>query len=107
MRTITATEARKQLFQILKEGKRVEIQHPKNSMVLLAKEELDALETELLMKEMDEALAQPHKWYTSEQVDAMLAEVLKRKQERDSKDAILPHMGLFKRIFNNESLEEI
>ena len=81
MRTITATEARKQLFQILKEGKRVEIQHPKNSMVILTKEELESLENELLMKEMDEALAQPHQWYTSQQVDAMLAEVLKRRKE--------------------------
>ncbi|MGK5094045.1 hypothetical protein WDW89_18780 [Deltaproteobacteria bacterium TL4] len=88
MRVMNATEVRKQWFQIIREGEEVEITHPERTMALIPKEELDEknrlineLEKQLLVKEMDEALAKPHKWYTTEQVEAMLAEVLSKKEK--------------------------
>lgn len=88
MRTLNATEARKQWFQIIRAGEEVEITHPERTMALVPKESLEKrdqlieqLERELLIREMDEALAKPHKWYTTEQVEAMLAEVLSQQEK--------------------------
>ncbi len=46
-------------------------------------EKFQALEDELLMREMDEALerAKNQKRYTSEEVDAMMAEILSRNKK--------------------------
>lgn len=89
MRIMNATEVRKQWFQLIRAGEEVEIRHPERTMTLLPKEELEKkdqlieeLEKKLLIKEMDEALSQPHKWYTTEQVEAMLAEVLLQQEEK-------------------------
>ena len=81
MQTITATEARNHIFQLIKAGHRVEIKHPLRSMILVKKDEFDKMEKELFMKEMDEALARAkgQKRYTTEQVEAMLVEVLGEK----------------------------
>ena len=78
MKSLTATEARKSLFQIIKEGQRVEIKHPMTPMIILPKQELEQMENELFRKQMEEALqkAKGQKRYTTEQVEAMLAEVL-------------------------------
>jgi len=78
MQTITATEARNHIFQLIKKGHRVEIKHPQRSMILISKDEFDKMEKELFMKEMDDALtrAKGQKRYTTEQVEIMLAEVL-------------------------------
>lgn len=78
MRAITATEARKHIFQLIKDGEKVEIRHPQRSMILVSKDEFDQLEKEIFMREMDDALerAKGQKRYTTEQVEAMLVEVL-------------------------------
>ena len=77
MRTITATEARNQIFQIANAGQRVEITHPKHTMVLLPKEELEQLELKLLDYEMQRILSSGQKKYTGVEVEAMLAEVMR------------------------------
>lgn len=92
MRIMNATEVRKQWFQLLRSGEAVEIKHAERTMALVPKEALEKkdqlieeLEKQLLIKEMDEALSKPHKWYTTQQVEAMLAEVLSRKEEKRGK----------------------
>ena len=92
MKVMNATEVRKQWFQILRSGEEVEITYPQRTMALIPKEELnkkdtliDELEKKLLAKEMDDALSKPHKWYTTEQVEAMLAEVLAKKERKRGK----------------------
>ena len=84
MLPITASEARKNLYKLLKENQRVEIKSSSNIMVLVPKAYFDQLELDMLNREMDEALKGAHKWYTSQEVDAMLAEVFSR-QERKKK----------------------
>ena len=81
METLSATEARKQLFSLLQEGKSVEIRHPKNSMVLLPKMEFDRLWRAMINQEIDEALerAKGQSRYTTEEVETMVAEVLSKK----------------------------
>ena len=73
MKVMNATEARKRWFQLIRSGEEVEIRHPERTMALISKEALemkdqliDELEKQLMVKEMDEALSKPHKWYTTE-----------------------------------------
>lgn len=84
MQSYNVTEARKQFSQIINSGKTVEIKHPQNPVIIIPKDDFQAMEDELLMREMDEALerAKGQKWYTSEEVDAMMAEILSRTQEK-------------------------
>lgn len=81
MEKITATEARKELLSLVRNGTPVEIQHRENTMVLVPKNLWKQINDELVNRQMDEALAKSHKRYTSEQVDAMLAEVHQRFEE--------------------------
>ena len=84
MRTLNVTEARRQFSEIINSGETVEVQHPRHPVVILPKAKFQVLEDELLIKEMDEALerAKGQRRYTSEEVDAMMAEILSRKKER-------------------------
>ena len=84
METYSVTEARRQFSQIINSGKTIEVKHPKHPIIIIPKEKFQALEDELLMREMDEALerAKGQKRYTSDEVDAMMAEILNRTQEK-------------------------
>ena len=75
MESITATEARKEIYNLLKAKKRVEIKHKNGTMVMIPKEEFDQLERESLAFEMDHIIATQEK-FTSEEVNAMLATVM-------------------------------
>ncbi|MGK5095169.1 hypothetical protein WDW89_24560 [Deltaproteobacteria bacterium TL4] len=84
METYSVTEARRQFSQIINSGETIEVTHPKHPIIIIPKEKFQALEDELLMREMDEALerAKGQKRYTSDEVDAIMAEILNRTQEK-------------------------
>lgn len=75
MQVITATKARKEIYNLIKAKRRVEIQHKEGSVVLIPKEELENLEREALAFEMDQ-IRRTQKKYSDEEVQAMLAEVM-------------------------------
>lgn len=75
MKTINATQARKDIYNLIKEQKRVEIQHKDGNMVLIPKDELEILEREALAHEMDRIIATEEK-FSEEEVNAMLAKVM-------------------------------
>ena len=76
METLTVTETRQQLTQIIKEGKSIEIDHPSQKMILMPKSELEKLQTELLIAKAERIVASNAKKYTTAEVDAMLEGVL-------------------------------
>ena len=78
MEKLTATQARKDLLALIRSGSPVEIQHRENTMVLVPKTLWKTINDELVNRQMDEALEKSHKRYSSDQVDAMLAEVKQR-----------------------------
>lgn len=82
MEKLTATQARKELLSLVRNGTPVEIQHRENTMVLVPKTLWKQINDDLVNRQMDEALAQSQKRYTSEEVDAMLAEVKQRFEEK-------------------------
>ncbi len=75
MQSMNATQARKEIYNLIKAQKRIEIRHKEGAMVLLPKEELDRLERDALAYEMDQIRASEEK-FTDEQVNAMLAKVM-------------------------------
>ncbi len=80
-RVLNVSEARREFSRLIASGETVEVKHPKGTAVIMPKETLQKLENEIINLEMDLALAKPHKWYTSEQVHAMLAEVEEQQRK--------------------------
>jgi len=85
MRTYNVTEAREHFSSILNSGEIVEVAHPKHPAIIMPKEKFQALEDEWLMREMDEALerAKDQKRYTSEEVDAVMDEMLSHQTSKN------------------------
>ncbi|MBF0236697.1 MAG: hypothetical protein HQM12_03255 [SAR324 cluster bacterium] len=84
METITATEARKQFFHLIQEGKMIEISHPKNHMIMINKTDYNRLWQAMIIQEMDEALerAKGQKRYSTEELECMMAEILNTRENR-------------------------
>ena len=76
MQMLSATEARKSLYQLVKQREPVEIQHKVGSMVLLPKEELEQMERDLVAAEMDRIIRSGQPKLTGQEVDALLAKAL-------------------------------
>ena len=74
MEIYSVTDARRRFSQIINSGETVEVKHPNHPVIIIPKEKYQALEDEILMLEMDEALkkAEGQKRYSSEEVDAMM-----------------------------------
>ncbi|MEE2716106.1 MAG: hypothetical protein VX610_01645 [SAR324 cluster bacterium] len=75
MEAYTVRKTREHLSQIFKSGKTIEIKHPTNPAILMPKERYLELEKELVNLQMDVAEAQCQKKYSTEQVEAMIAQV--------------------------------
>lgn len=75
MQTMTVREFRDNLSQIFKSGKPVEIRHPTHPVIVMPKGHYEAMEIDLMMALMDVAEMTSQRKYTSEEVDAMLAQV--------------------------------
>ena len=83
MEQMNLTQARNALSRIVTEGLVVEVSNPHNQSVIVPKPEWEALhktlhslEKTLIQKEMEEVLARQEKKYSTEEVGAMLREVL-------------------------------
>ncbi len=78
MKTLTTTQVRNNIFNIIKNGENIEIKHPVRSMVIVDKAEYEKMFKALVNQEMDDALekAKGEKRYSTEEVDLMLAKVL-------------------------------
>ena len=83
MESMGVSEARKNLSQIISNGKRVEVSNPHNRVVVVPKDEwqrtqnkIVELEKELINLEMDAVMARNEPKLSSEEVEKMLKEVI-------------------------------
>ena len=81
METYKISEARALLTQLVSAQSAVVIQNPQHASVLISKHEFDSLhkklreyEAELINHEMDAILARNKVWYSTEEVEQMMAE---------------------------------
>lgn len=75
MEIFNVRDARENLSKIFKSKKIVEIRHPTHPVVIMPKDQFQAMEDELMMLQMDIAEATSKKKYSTEEVEAMIAEV--------------------------------
>jgi len=77
MDELTVTQVRKDLYNIVKAKKPIEIKHREGSMVLIPKEEYKKMELELLGLEMDRIVKSNEPILSAKEVEKMIARVLK------------------------------
>ena len=76
MQQLTATQARKDFYAILKAKKPVEVKYKEGHAVILPKAEFDQMEMELIKFEIEKVINSGQKILSGEEVETMITEVL-------------------------------
>ena len=76
MQILTASEARKSFFNLIRSKKMVEVQHREGNVVILPKEELMRLEKQLIDLQMEKIENSDQKIFSGKDVEAMLRTTL-------------------------------
>ena len=79
METYNVRETRENLSKIFKSGKTIEVRHPTHPVYIVPKDTYLELERELMNLQMDLAEARSRKKYSTEEVEAMIAQVMENK----------------------------
>ena len=79
MEAYNVRETRKNLSKIFKSGKMVTIKHPTHPVIIMPQEQYFELEKEIMSLQMDLAEAISKKKYSTEEVEAMIAQVKGRQ----------------------------
>ena len=74
---ITVSQARKDLYTLVKEKTPIEIKHKAGNMVLVPKEEYEKMELELLGLKMDRIVKSNEPIIPAKEVEKIIAKVLK------------------------------
>ncbi len=79
MEVFNVRQTRENLSKIFKSGKIVEVKHPTHPVMIVPKDQFQAMQDELMMLQMDIAEANSKRKYTTEEVEAMIARIKEQK----------------------------